>query len=446
MRKLALALCFALGLAVPASASAPRALDIGGGEQVWFEEDHTVPMVAVSIALPAGSVYDPANRPGLAAFAAYMLNEGAGDIRSEAFQAEIANRAIQLSMSPDRDCLVITLTTLSAQAKDAFRLLALALRQPRFDADAIERVRAQMLQSLQQESSDPASVAVRRFYEVYFGNHPYAHSVSGDAAGLGAVTAADLKAFARTHWVAGGTRIAVSGDIDAVALTALLKSTFDPLPHATPAPPPPVLHAGAPGETVVAMAVPQPTAIFGLPGLARADPAYLAAYVANHIVGGGGFSSRLTDEVREKRGLTYGISTGFGDFHGGGIVLGQVATRQDSMDVSLSVVRQVLANYAAHGPTAQELADAKTYLTGSYPLAFSSNTGIAAQLNAFERAGLPIAYVARRNSLIQALTLDEVKRAAARLFDPRSMTVVVGGSIAVASSGHKPPRKPASRG
>src|SRR6185437_344896 len=279
---------------------------------------------------------------------------------------------------------------------------------------------------------------------VYFGNHPYGHPVNGDTAGLTAIRVADLKAFAATHWVKGGARIAVSGDIDAATLTGLLKATFDPLPAAMPPAPPPVVHAGNPGETIVPMVVPQPTALFGLPGFARADKDYLAGYVANYIVGGGGFSSRLTVEVREKRGLTYGISTGFADFHRGGLVLGQVATRRDAMDSSLAVVRQVLADYAAHGPTAAELADAKTYLTGSYPLAFASNAGIASQLNAFERAGLPLAYVARRNSLIEALTLDDVKRAAARLFDPARMTVVVGGSIAVASTGRKPVGKPAA--
>ena len=434
MRKLALSLLLLLVTAAPAAASAPRALDIGAGEQVWFEEDHTVPMVAVTIALPAGSVYDPANKAGLAAFAAYMLNEGAGSIRSEAYQAELANRAIQLSMTPDRDCLVLTLTMLSSEAKDAFRLLALALQQPRFDADAVERVRAQMLQSIAQDASDPAAVAANRFYRVYFGDHPYAHAINGDVAGLNSVTTADLKTFAHAHWVRGGVRIAVSGDIDGNSLSALLKSTFDPLPAAAPPQPPPVRRTGAPGETIVTMPVPQPTAIFGLAGLPRSDPTYLAAYVANYIVGGGGFSSRLTNEVREKRGLTYGISTGFSDFQGGGIILGQVATKEESMNLSLGVVRDVLADYAAHGPTAAELADAKTYLTGSYPLAFSSNAGIAAQLNAFQRAGLPIEYVARRNSLIQALTLDDVKRAAARLYNPARMTVVVGGSIAVAGA------------
>ncbi|HEY4940259.1 MAG TPA: pitrilysin family protein [Rhizomicrobium sp.] len=439
MKIVALAALLLFGAVSPVAASAPRALDIGAGEQVWFEEDHTVPMVAVSISLPAGSVYDPADKPGLAAFAAYMLNEGAGDIRSEAFQAALANRAIQLSMSPDRDGLVLSLTALSAQVKDAFALLALALRRPRFDADAIDRVRAQMLQSIAQDSSDPAAVAVNRFYQVYFAGHPYAHPVGGTAAGLNAINAADLKAFARTHWVRGGVRIAVSGDIDAAALTAFLKAAFDPLPGQAPAPPPPVLHAGAPGEIVVAMPVPQPTAIFGLAGLARSDPDYLAGYVANHIVGGGGFSSRLTDEVREKRGLTYGISTGFSDYHGGGLVLGQVATKEESMNLSLAVVREVLASYAARGPTAAELADAKTYLTGSYPLAFASNAGIAAQLNSFQRSGLPIEYVARRNGLINALTLDDVRRAAARLFNPQRMTVVVGGSIQLAARPSKFP-------
>jgi zinc protease len=446
MRTLVAALLFAIGLAVPALASSPRTLDIGPNETVWFEEDHTVPMVAVTIALPAGSAYDPANKPGLAAFAAYMLNEGAGDLTSEQFQDEIANRAIQLSMTPDRDWLVVSVSALSGQTKDAFRLLALALQRPRFDADAVERIRAQMLQSIVQDASDPAAVASDRFYKVYFGDHPYAHSIGGDAPGLRAVRPADLKSFAATHWVKGGAKITVSGDIDAATLNVLLKSVFDPLPATVPTPPAPVAHVGRTGETVVSMAVPQPTAVFGLPGLARSDKDYLAGYVANYVVGGGGFSSRLTDEVRVKRGLTYGISTGFSDYRNGGLVLGTVATRQDAMESSLAVVRKVLAAYAASGPTQAELDDAKTYLTGSYPLAFASNAGISSQLNAFERSGLPLSYVARRNGLIAALSLADIKRVAARLFDPRRMTVVIGGSIAVATTGHKLARKPARHG
>ena len=428
MRILAAIVVF-LFCAAPAFASAPKALDIGPGEQVWFEEDHTVPMVAVTVALPAGSVYDPANKAGLAAFAAYMFNEGAGEYSSVAYQAAVANLGMQLSMSPDRDYLVLSFTTLSSHAKEAFRLFALALQKPHFDADAVARVRAQMLQSLQQDAQEPATIALNRFYQAFFGDHPYAHPVNGDAAGLNAISAADLKAFAATHWVRNGTRLTVSGDIDTAMLTALLKSTFDPLPATAPPPPPPVTHTGPPGLIVVAMDVPQPTAIFGLPGMLRSDKDYLAGYVANHIVGGGDFSSRLTHEVREKRGLTYGVSQVFGDFRLAGYVIGQVATRRDSMSRSLEVIRNVLAEYAAHGPTEAELRDAKTYLTGSYPLAFSSNVGVAAQLNAFQRAGLDIDYVTSRNSRINALTLADVRRAAARIFDPKREIVVVAGTL-----------------
>jgi zinc protease len=172
MRTLVLSILFALMTAPAVAAVAPKAVDIGPGEQVWFEEDHTVPMVALTVALPAGSAYDPASKPGLAAFAAYMLNEGAGNLSSEAYQAALANQAIQLSMSPDRDYLLLSVSTLSSNVKEAFRLLSLALQKPRFDTDAIERVRAQALQSLLTDAQDPQTVAFNRFMQVYFGSHP----------------------------------------------------------------------------------------------------------------------------------------------------------------------------------------------------------------------------------------------------------------------------------
>jgi zinc protease len=427
------------GLCVaPALGAQPKTIDIGANQSVWFQEDHTVPMVAVSISLPAGSAYDPAARPGLAALAAYLFNEGAGNFNATTYQNELARRAIQLNLSPDRDYFTLSFVTLSANLKDAFRLVGLALQRPRFDADAIARVRAQMLQSLQQEGEDPEAMASRRFYELFFAGHPYGHEVGGTGAGLAAITAADLKAFARAHWVRGGAKIAVSGDTDTATLTSLLKSAFGPLPGNTLPAPPRVARYSAPRTITVAMSVPQSTAFFGLPGLLRSDPDYLAGYVANYIVGGGDFSSRLTNEVREKRGLTYGISTSFGDFRGGGYIIGQVATKRESMSESLAVIRDVLRSYAQDGPTADELSDAKTYLTGSYPLSFSSNSGIAAQLNSFQREGLPIEYVTRRNGLINALTLDDVRRTARRLFNPTRLVVVVAGAPPVAKKSAKP--------
>ena len=404
------------------------------GEEVWFVSDHTLPMIALSAAVPAGSAYDPASKPGLANFVADLLDEGAGPLTSNAFQTALANRAIRLSVTPERDWLVVSLVTLADNAKDAFQLLGLALSRPRFDADAIARVRAQILASIKEQDEDPEDVAERAFYRAWFHDHPYAHSVTGDAQGVSSINAGDLKRFAATHWVTRGLKVAVSGDVDEGELRGLLKSAFGSLPAISPASLKTVAHPGQTTISVVPMPVPQSAAVFGLPGPLRSDPDYLPGFVANYVLGGGGFSSRLTDELREKRGLTYDISTSLECWRKSGFVMGEVATRRGGMKETISVVRAVLRDFAQDGPTEKELADAKTYLTGSFPLGFSSNAGIADQLNVFQRIGLPADYVEKRNALINAVTLDQVKRAAQRLFNPAHLTVAVAGSLGDAAS------------
>jgi zinc protease len=435
MKRLVLAVIFAVAF----GAGTAQAVDVKGlaapkGEQIWFVEDHTLPLIAMTVALPAGSAYDPAAKPGLAAFAASLLDEGAGKLNSTQYQTALSNRAIRLSVTPERDWLVISLVTLTDNAKDAFQLLGLALSRPRFDADAINRVRAQTLSGLAQEEEDPPTVAAKGFYRAFFHDHPYGHPIDGTPQSVAAIGAGDLKSFAVTHWVRDNVKIAVSGDVDEKTLAGLLNAAFGVLP-VRPAPQlPPVGRLGQPGVQIIAMPVPQPTAVFALPGLLRSDPDFLPGYVANYILGGGGFSSRLMGEVREKRGLTYDVDTSLEAYRKAGVVVGQVATRADGMRQTIDVIRQTFADYAANGPTEKELADAKTYLTGSFPLAFSSNVGIAAQLNTFQRAGLPVDYVQKRNALIDAVTADDVKRVAGRLFNPAKLTIVVGGSLEAAKA------------
>jgi zinc protease len=409
------------------------------GQEVWYVSDHTLPMIAMSAALPAGSAYDPQGKFGLAAFAADLLDEGAGTLNATAFQTALSNRAIRLNISPGRDYLVITLVTLTDNAKDAFQLLGLALSHPRFDPDAVQRVRAQMISGLEQEDEDPPTVAAKAFYRAFFHDHPYGHPVSGDAQSLSGITQADIKGFAASHWVRGDLKIAVSGDVDPATLTQLLNSAFGHLPARTPAPPPWPGHVGTPGVQVIPMPVPQPSVAFGLPGLMRSDRDFVPGFVANYIVGGGGFSSRLTDEVRVKRGLTYDIDTSLETFRRAGIMAGEFATKQGSVNDAIGVVRDTLKDFAENGPTDKELADAKTYLTGSFPLSFSSNVGIVGELNGFQQVGLPIDYVQKRNALIEAVTVADVKRAARRIFGPRGLTIVIAGTPGAAQ-----PAKPAA--
>jgi zinc protease len=424
---------------VPARAANIQNLDLGKAAQVWFAEDHTVPVISFNISLPAGSAYDPAGKAGLAAFAGAMIDEGAGGLDSKAFHEALANRAISFSARPDRDYLVISISTLKENAPEAMHLLQLALTRPRFDNDALTRVRAQIIQSLQQDQVEPQRVASRGFSREFFGGHAYAHPTTGEINSISAVTAQDLRNFVRGHWVKNGLKVAVAGDITAPALTKLLAETFLPVSGAAAPALPNVGRLGAPGVHVIALPVPQPSAVFGLPGIMRQDADFIPGYVANYILGGGGFSSRMMEEVRVKRGLTYGVSTSLTAYSKAAVWQGSVATRADAVRQTVQVVKDTMAKFAADGPTQQELDDAKTYLTGSFPLAFASNSGTASQLGTFQRQNLDIGYVARRNSLIQAVTLADVKRVAKRLFDPARLTVVIGGSPA---EGRRAPQRP----
>ena len=428
MRKLLPLLLLALFVPVAAHAFGAKRIDVAKGEDVWFAEDHTLPMIALVASFPAGSIYDPAGKSGLASFAAAMLDEGAGKLTAKAFHDALADKAIQLSVQASHDWTVVSLVTLSANAKDAFKLLAAALAHPRFDDDAVARVRAQLLENLDHQDEDPSEVASREFDRLFFAGHPYAHSSDGDRAGIAAIARADLKSFAASHWVRGGLKIAVAGDVDAKTLADTLKAVFGPLSPRQPAPSPRAGRLGAPGVHTIAMSVPQPNIAFGVPGVLRGDPDFLPAYVANYILGGGGFSSRLTAELREKRGLTYDISSDLTDLNRAGAIEGLVATRADAVKDTIQTLRDTMAKFAQDGPTMPELNDAKTYLTGSYPRSFASNAGTASQLASFQRAGLEIGYVAKRNELINAVSLEDVRRAAKKLFDPKRLTVVVAGT------------------
>ena len=430
MKRFILALLLACVAFAPAQAAlSVKRIDIGKTIDVWFAEDHTLPIVAMSFSFPAGSAYDPGDKPGLAGFAASLIDEGAGNLNSRAFHGALADRAIRFRAQTERDYMVVTVSSLKENLPEALHLLQLALTRPRFDADAVSRVRTQIIQSIEQDQTEPPNVARRAFMRAFFNGHPYGHDPDGEIASIFAITPDELKAFARNHWVKNGLKIAVAGDITEAEATKLLADGFKPVSGAAAPGLPAVGRLGQPGLHVTPLPVPQPSVVFGLPGIMRDDPDFMPGYVANYILGGGGFSSRLTDEVRVKRGLTYGITTQLTPLGRASVMVGSVATRADAVRQTIDVVKQTMTAFAASGPTQQELNDAKTYLTGSYPLGFASDTGIANQLGSFQRQGLDIGYVARRNALVNAVTLDQVKRVAKKLFDPTRLTVVVAGNI-----------------
>jgi zinc protease len=421
-----------IALFIPAAAEAITVKVVQGpsGVETWLSEEHAIPMIAVNIALPAGSGYDPAGKPGLATMTSSLLDEGAGDLAADAFKQAMESRAIRLTANADRDYLGITLTTLSENADEAFRLTALALARPRFDAEAVERMRVALTADITQEEENPTRVAVKAWYSDFYGTHPYAHPPSGTDASLASITIADIKTFAADHFVRGGIKVAISGDITEAQAKKYLDQLFSQLPAKAIPPLPTAAVTAKAGTHVIERDDPAPVAIFGMTGPMRADPDFIPTFVTNYILGGGSFSARLMDQVRDKRGLTYGISTQQADFRSASIIVGQVQSDKTKILTALEVTKSEMDRFAKEGATAKELEDAKTFLTGSYPLTLDSNAKIARTLNGYQRSGLAADYVVKRNALIEAVTLAKVNEMAKKYFDPSRLVVVIAGTPA----------------
>ena len=430
MRKLIPLLLLTL-LAWPAAAAVKiEEVRTPGGLLAWLVHDPAVPLVAVDFAFRSGgAALDPEGRQGLANFASGLLDEGAGELDSLAFQTRLEELAVKLDFSASRDEFSGSLQTLSKNKAEAFRLLGLALNQPRFDAAAVERIRSQVLIQLKRDLEDPNTVANRTWFDRAFAGHPYHKPVWGYPETVKAISAEDLKAFAGSRLSRDALVIGVVGDVTAEELGPLLDGAFGALPsHGDPSQTIADAEPQKLGQLeVIRRQIPQSAIAFGLPGIKRDDPDWYAAYIMNYVLGGGGFNSRLMEEVREERGLTYGIYTYLYPLDHAGVWMGGVATQNARVAETLEVVRATLARFVEEGPSAKELADAKTYVNGSFPLSLTGSSRIAGLLVSIQRNDLGIDYLDRREDLMNAVTREDVMRVARRLLEPgKLLTVVVG--------------------
>lgn len=414
--------------AVPASAMQIERVVSPGGIEAWLVEENEVPVIVMNVAWIGGSAHDPRGKVGLANMVSGLLDEGAGDLDSDAYQKRLQASGAILSYSDDRVYFNAQLKTLAEKRDEAFSLLGMALTQPRFDAGAVERIRAQIASIIARNMQDPEWLASQAWFKAAYGDHPYARSSDGTAQSIAAITRDDLVAYTKRTFARDNMKIAVVGPIKPAELGALLDKTFGALPpHAVLAKVPEVTVAAKAQTVIVKRAYPQSVVLFGSQGLKRADPDFVPAYVMNYMLGGGGFSSRLTEEVREKRGLAYSINTYLYPLRHAAAMMGEVGTKNASVGVSLALVRQEFQRMAADGVSEKELDDAKTYLTGSYPLRFDSNSQIAGELIAIQQEDLGIDYIDRRNGLINAVTRDDILRTAKRLLHEKRLVVAIVG-------------------
>lgn len=402
-----------------------------GGIEAWLVEEHSIPLIALSASFHGGSRMDPAGKEGVSSMLASLLDEGAGDLDAQAFQERLEGKAIGLRFGSDIDSFSASLSTLSQNRDEAFAMLALALTKPRLDAEPVERVRGQYISARLRLVEDPESYAQELWIEKALPGTVYGRPGDGTEASLKAITVQDLRSYAAANLTRDRLKISVVGDIDAKTLGALLDKTFGALPKKGVAVKIKDITPSGAGETIVERRdIPQSVVVFGGPGLKRDDPDFYAATVLDSIVGGSGFASRLTEEVREKRGLAYGVYTYLMPLDYAGLTGGGVATQNAAVKESIDIIKSELARVVKDGVTAQELQDTKTYLTGSYALRFDTNAKIARILTAVQLENLGIDYIKTRNKLIDAVTLADIKRVAPRVYSPGKMLFVVVGDPA----------------
>jgi len=397
-----------------------------GGIEAWFVQDATVPLIAMEYAFSGGAAQDPAGKSGVGNMVAGLLDEGSGDLDSKTFHERLERRAIELSFSSNRDSFRGSLRMLKDNKDEAFDLLHLALTSPHFDATDVERIRSQVISGLRRDTTNPTSLASRKFLEVAFGDHPYGRQANGTLESVPTIDVPDMKDYVRRVIAKDTLRIAVVGDVDADTLGKLLDKTFGGLPaKASLTAIADVQAAKPPQRAFIPLDVPQTVVTFGGPGIPRHDPNFMAAYVVNHILGGGS-SSRLYKEIREKRGLAYSVYESLLWMDHSALFIGSTGTRADRTGETVDAVEKEIHRIAEDGPTAKELDEAKSYLKGSQMLALDTSSKLASALLQYQLDQLPIDYIEKRNALVDAVTLDDAKKAAQRLWGQGLLTVIVG--------------------
>jgi len=421
-----------LALSLPLSAQAALAIQnwqTPQGARVYFVESHELPMLDISVDFPGGSARDPAGKHGLAQLTHGLLDQGAGGLSDTQIAHRLADVGAEMGGAFDRDRAGVTLRTLSSPAEKnaALALLAQVLQQPEFPLAVVKREKQRLISSIREAEADPGSIADKSFYRALYGTHPYAHDPSGDPAAIEKLTRSDLQAFYQSHYSAPNAVIALMGDISRAEAEAIAVRLAAGLPKAARVAGLPQATAAPVSNTRVAHPSTQSHVLVGALGMARNDPDFFPLFVGNYVLGGGGFDSRLMKEVRDKRGYAYSAYSYFLPMQEAGPFQLGLQTKLEQTDDALKVARDTLRQFIAQGPTEAELTQAKSNLSGGFPLRIDSNRKILDYLSVIGFYNLPLDYLDTWVSKVNAVDVAAVRQAFARRLDAdKLVTVVVG--------------------
>ncbi|WP_051011679.1 M16 family metallopeptidase [Nitratireductor pacificus] len=397
------------------------------GVTAWLVEDHSLPIITFQFSFKGGAVQDPEGKEGTANLMSGLFDEGAGDLTFDVFQERLEELGAEMSFRANSDTISGQIRMLAENSDAVLDLLRLAVTSPRFDADPVERIRAQIAVQIRSDERDPNKQGYRAMEQAVYGDHPYARPDEGTLESLAGITPDDLRAFHARVFARSNLTIGVVGAIDAGTLGTVLDKVFGDLPEEAQLTPVEHIEPKLDQEVRIDYPLPQSTLQLVYPGIERDDPDFFAAYLMNQILGGGTFSSRLFHEVREKRGLAYGATSYLSSRDYAQTLMIHTATRAEQVDTALSVIEDVVAGMRDDGPTPKDLDEAKTYVIGAYPINnLDSSTAIARTLVGLQQDDLGIDYIQRRAELINAVTLDDVKRVGQRLLSAPPALLVIG--------------------
>ncbi|PJI84586.1 zinc protease [Yoonia maricola] len=427
MRRFLIAICLTV-LATTARAEIDiQEVTSPGGINAWVVEEPAIPFIALELRFRGGASLDLPGKRGATNLMTALLEEGSGDMSAQEFQSTLEDLAASISFRASDDSISISARFLTENKEDVLALLRQALLEPRFDQEALDRVRAQVLSGIASDAKSPNAISSAVFNAAAYGDHPYGSAIDGTAETVNALTRQDMIDAHQNALAQGRIYASVVGDTTADAVSGLLDDLLGDLPQEGPPLPDDITYDLEGGVTVVDFDTPQSVALFGHRGMKREDEDFFAAVIVNRVLGAGGFESRLMTEVREKRGLTYGIRSYLVPRFHAEVMLGSVASSNETIAEAIEVTRNEWARMADEGMTAEELDAAKTYMTGEYPLRFDGNAEIAKILVGMQMIGLTPDYVINRNDLVEAVTLDDVNRVASELLQPENLHFVVVG-------------------
>ena len=427
MRRILIAICMMVGATTAQAEIDVQEITSPGGINAWVVEEPSIPFVALEIRFRGSASLDLPGKRGATNLMTGLLEEGAGDMTAQEFQTAREALAASFGFRAYDDSLSISAEFLTESQDEALALLRQAIINPTFEQDALDRVRAQVLSGIASDEKDPNSIASAAFDAGAFGDHPYGTAIDGTVDSINGLTRDDMITAHQNALVRDRIYVSVVGDITAAQVGPMLDELLGALPATGPALPDDVAFGLQGGVTVIDYDTPQAVALFGHAGMKRDDADFFAAYIINHVLGAGGFESRLMNEVREKRGLTYGIGTSLVPKFHAEMIIGRVASDNSTIAEAIAVTRDEWQRMADGGLSAEELTFAKTFLTGEYPLRFDGNSEIAKIMVGMQMIDLPPSYVVDRNDFIDAVTLDDISRVAAELLQPENLHFVVVG-------------------